>query len=132
MTIELWMLLASALLMLAMPPVYGQGYIRTHGLATMAGNRENVPAAEGWFSRAKRAHGNLGENLIPFAAVVLVADAADIHSIWTRAGAVVFVVARLAHAASYTAGFVPTRAPAYLAGIAGTLMIAGAVLATLG
>ena len=131
MTIELWVLLASAGARLVLPLGYGPGYARAVGAQTFRGNRANMPAVEGWFARAKRAHANLGENLVPFAAVVLVAHEAGVHSGWTRAGAVLFLVARIVHAVSYTAGFVPTRGPAYVAGLVGTLMVAAPVLALL-
>ena len=77
MTTELWMLLASAVLMQAMPFIYGPGFIKALGQAKMIGNRDEMPAVEGWFARAKRGHANMAENLLPFAAVVLVAHAAD-------------------------------------------------------
>ncbi len=131
MTLELWMLLATAMLMLALPLIYSPGYARAVGAQTFGGNRENMPAVEGWFARAKRAHANLGENLTPFAAVVLVAHEAGVHSGWTRAGTVLFLAARVVHAISYTTGFTPTRGPAYVAGIIGTAMVAGPVLALL-
>ena len=128
MTTELWMLLASAVLMLALPVVYGPGFIRVLGPSKMLGNRDNMPAVEGWFARAKRAHSNLGENLVPFAAVVLVAHAAGVHSAWTRGGAILFFVARLGHVASYVRGSGPPRTFAYVSGLIGTLIVAGAVV----
>lgn len=127
MTTELWMLLASAVLMLLLPPVYGRGYIGALGVERMLGNREAMPQVEGWFSRAKRAHANLGENLVPFAAVVLVAHAAGVHSSWTRGAAVVFFVARLAHVAAYSAGVGVPRVLAYLTGLVATLVLAALV-----
>ena len=128
MTTELWMLLASAVLMLAMPMIYGPAFIRALGPAKMVGNRDNMPAIEGWFVRAKRAHANLGENLVPFAAVVLVADAAAVQNWWTATAAVVFFLARLAHFGSYVAGVGLPRTVAYAAGLLATLVIAVAVV----
>ncbi len=128
MTIELWMLLASAVLMQVMPFIYGPAYIKALGQQRMIGNREDMPAVEGWFARAKRGHANIGENLIPFAAVVLVAHAAGVHSQWTATAAVVFFVARLAHFASYIAGVGPPRTTAYALGAFATLVIAVAVM----
>ena len=130
LTIELWMLLASAVLMLAMPPVYGQGYIKQLGVAKMVGNRENMPPVEGWFARGKRAHANLGENLIPFTALVLIAAVAGIHTGVTETGAILFFLARLAHAASYLAGIGPARTLSYVVGLAGCLLIAFAIAFT--
>lgn len=81
--------------------------------------------AGGWIGRCTRAHRNLIENLLPFAAVVLVADAAGVHNGLTVLGAEIFVVARVAHAALYTAGItaLSARTIAHFAGIAGTLLI---------
>ena len=127
MTTELWMLLASAVLMQAMPFVYGPGFIKAVGQEKMIGNRDGMPAVEGWFARAKRGHANMAENLLPFAAVVLVAHEAGVHSGWTRGAAVLFFVARVAHFAAYVAGIGPARTLAYIVGVVGTLVIAGAV-----
>ena len=132
MTTELWVLLASAILMLVMPTIYGPGFIKAVGSDKMLGNRDNMPAIEGWFARGKRAHANLGENLIPFAAVVLVAHAAGVHTGWTRAAAIVFLLARLAHGASYFGGIGRPRAVAYVAGLVATLVLAVAVVVNAG
>ena len=128
MTTELWMLLASAVLMQAMPFIYGPAYIKALGKEKMVGNRDDMPAVEGWFARAKRGHGNIGENLLPFAAVVLVAHAASVHNGWTATAAVVFFLARLGHFASYVAGIGTPRTIAYAVGAIATLVIAVAVL----
>ena len=121
------MLLASAVLMQVMPFIYAPGFIKAVGQDKMIGNRDNMPAPEGWFARAKRGHANMAENLIPFAAVVLVAHLAGVHSGWTRGGAILFFVARVAHFACYIAGIGPPRSAAYAAGAVGTLIIAAAV-----
>ena len=121
------MLLASAVLMQIMPFIYGPAFIKALGPDKMVGNRDNMPPVEGWFARAKRGHANIAENLLPFAAVVLVAHLAGVHSGWTRGAAVLFFVARLAHFAAYVAGVGPPRTLAYVAGVVGTLIIAAAV-----
>ena len=121
------MLLASAVLMLALPMIYGPGFIKALGAEKMVGNRENMPSVEGWFARAKRAHANLGENLLPFAVIVLIAHAAGAHNGWTQGGAVLFFVARITHVAAYIAGVGMPRTLAYVASIVGTLVIAATV-----
>jgi uncharacterized MAPEG superfamily protein len=45
-------------------------------LVTLAGNREGMPPLTGWALRAYRAHLNMLESLVLFAALVLVAVAA--------------------------------------------------------
>lgn len=128
MTAELWCLVAAAGLLLVLPIVYGAGMIRQVGRDAMLGNRDNFPPVTGWPARGKRAHQNLIENLLPFAIVVLVAHAAGVHSGWTVAGAVLFLAARLAHAAAYLAGVGPPRAMAFYAGTLGTLMVGSALI----
>lgn len=127
MTAELLMLLLSTLLMVCFPFVYGPGHIHALGIERMAGNRDNMPVIEGWFTRCKRAHANMAENLLPFAIVVLMAHQLGVHSWLTRAGAEIFLAARIVHAVSYTAGIVATRAPAYILGVAGIIMIGLAI-----
>ena len=121
------MLVASAMLMQAMPLIYGPAFIKALGPKTMLSNRDNMPAVEGWFTRAKRAHANLLENLVPFAAVVLVADAADVHTGLTQACAVAFFLARVCHFISYIAGVGVPRTLSYVAGMAATVLIVVAI-----
>jgi len=127
-TAELWLLVAAAALLLVLPIVYGVGMIRQVGRDAMLGNREDFPTVTGWPARGQRAHRNLIENLLPFAIVVLAADAAAVHSAWTVAGCAVFLAARLAHAAAYLAGNGPVRAMAFYAGTLGTLTVAAALI----
>ncbi len=55
-------------------------------------------------SRANRAHQNAVENFAPFAAVVLIAQAAGISTSVTVACAAVYFYARLAHAVVHISG----------------------------
>ena len=123
MTVELWMLLASAAMMLVLPLVYGPGFIAALGAPVMIGNRDNFPPVDGWFARAKRAHANLQENLLPFAIAVLTAYATGLHDRWTQGAAILFFAARIVHVVSYTAGFTPARAPAYGIGVVAIAII---------
>jgi uncharacterized MAPEG superfamily protein len=54
------------------------------GLLPLVGNRENLPAFEGWAGRAQRAQRNMLENLIIFAALVLMAQFAGKTNVATR------------------------------------------------
>lgn len=128
MRLELWMLLGAALLLLALPLIYGAGLVRRVGAATMLGNRDDFPTVTGWPARGRRAHRNLIENLLPFAIVVLTAGQLGISNGVTQAGAVLFLAARLAHAASYLAGVGAPRALAFYAGTLGTLLVASQLL----
>jgi uncharacterized MAPEG superfamily protein len=123
MTPELWILVATALLCLALPLVYVPLYARQAGPGAIAGNREDAPPATGAAGRGTRAHRNLLENLLPFAIAVLVARAIGVSDNWTLAGAWLFLGARAVHAVAYIAGIVGLRTLAYVAGLVGTLMI---------
>ena len=74
------------------------------GLSPLVGNRENLPAFEGWAGRAQRAHRNMLESLIIFAALVLVAQFAGKTNVATALGAQLFFWGRLAYAPVYVIG----------------------------
>src|SRR5712691_4809485 len=74
------------------------------GLPMLAGNRENMPALAGWAARAQRAHHNMLESLVLFAALVLIAVAAGKTNSMTLLGAQLFFWARLAYTFVYLAG----------------------------
>lgn len=123
MTTELMTLLAAAVLCLALPMIYGPLYSRQVSLMALAGNREGLPPASGAAGRGQRAHANLIENLVPYAAVVLTAHVLGVHGTITAAAAVVFLAARVAHAVCYVLGIVGLRTLAYYVGLAATLTI---------
>ncbi|MEQ1807119.1 MAG: MAPEG family protein [Burkholderiaceae bacterium] len=58
-----------------------------------------------WVNRANRAHLNAVENLAPFAAVVLIAQALGVSSSVTVNCAAIYFYARLAHAVIHLSGF---------------------------
>ncbi len=69
-------------------------------------DNEPVPA---WAERAKKAHYNAVENLVLFAALVLVAHLTNATNDATAAAAITYFWARLAHYILYTAGIPFTR-----------------------
>src|SRR3546814_11592093 len=75
MSVDLQMLIASATLCVLLALPYTMGFIFTRGLFTVVGNREDFPASHGWMGRSHRAHLNMVENLVPFAALILAAQA---------------------------------------------------------
>jgi uncharacterized MAPEG superfamily protein len=58
-----------------------------------------------WVNRANRAHLNAVENIAPFAAVVLVAQASGISTATTVTCAAIYFWARLVHAIVHISGF---------------------------
>lgn len=94
------------------------------GLMTLAGNREAVPEFTGIAGRARRAHLNMLENLVLFAALVLIAAVAGKANATTALGAAIFFWARLAYAAIYLAGLPWLRTVAWGVSVVGMIMIA--------
>ena len=73
MSPDLKYLLLSTILCFVQMLVAATGANQAVGLPTLAGNREGLPEITGWAGRAKRAHLNMIENLVLFAALVLIA-----------------------------------------------------------
>ena len=81
-----------------------------------------------WAERLKKAHYNAIENLVVFAALVLVANAMDISNNATSSAAMAYFWARIVHAAAYTAGIPWLRTLAFAVAWGGILCIAWQVL----
>jgi uncharacterized MAPEG superfamily protein len=124
MTTDLWMLVWTTLLCLVMPMLYVFGELRAPGGVEWGlGNRETPFELPAWAARAKRAHLNLLENLLPFAALVLVANVSGKANAMTALGATIFFWSRLAYAIVYTAGIKVVRTIIFFIGSAGLLLI---------
>ncbi len=104
MTLELKLLVWSTALALIQMLVAVLAAIAQVGVLPLVGNRENLPAFEGWAGRAQRAHRNMLESLTIFAALVLVAQFAAKSNAVTALGAQLFFWGRLAYAPVYVVG----------------------------
>ena len=126
MTIDLWLLVATAILLptLTIPVTFGRSRTKA-GLQWGLGNRDTPYDVEPWVARANRAHLNLLENLPTFAALILVAHAAGKAGAFTVLGAEIFFAARVAHAAVYLAGWTVIRTAVFILSLAGELLILG-------
>ncbi|WP_374368763.1 MAPEG family protein [Dongia sp.] len=93
------------------------------GLPTLAGNRDNMPAAAGLAGRALRAHYNMLENLGLFAALILVAHVSGRANEMTALGAQLFFWARLAYALVYLIGIPWVRTGTWVVSMAGIVLI---------
>jgi uncharacterized MAPEG superfamily protein len=93
------------------------------GLPALAGNREGLPAFTGWAGRANRAHHNMLESLVLFAALVLIAVESGKTNSTTLLGAQLFVWARLAYAVVYVAGIPWLRTLVWLVSVVGMILI---------
>lgn len=124
MTTDLWMLVYTTLLCLLMPLVYVVGEMQVPGgMEWGLGNRDKPFELPPWAARAKRAHANLVENLLPFAALVLVAHVAGKANATTALGATLFFWSRLAYAVIYTAGITTVRTLVFFVAQAGLVLI---------
>jgi uncharacterized MAPEG superfamily protein len=94
------------------------------GLPTLAGNREGLSDLPGIGGRAKRAHLNMLENIVLFAALVLIAAAGGKANATTAMGAMIFFWGRLAYAIIYVAGIPWLRTVAWTVSVVGMIMIA--------
>jgi uncharacterized MAPEG superfamily protein len=120
---ELMLLVWATLLTVVQAVVAVQGAMMQVGLPMLAGNREGMPEIKGWGGRAARAHRNMIENLVLFAALVLVAVAAGKTNDMTLLGAQIFFWARLAYALVYIAGVPWLRTGVWAVSVVGLAMI---------
>ena len=120
---ELMLLVWAVLLAFVQMLVAVGGATLQVGLPALAGNREGLAPCTGWAGRAARAHHNMLENLVLFAALVLVAVAAGKTNSTTLLGAQLFVWARLAYAVIYVAGIPWLRTAVWLVSVIGLALI---------
>jgi uncharacterized MAPEG superfamily protein len=120
---ELILLVWAVVLTFAQMLIAVTGAFLQVGLPTLVGNREGLPEMKGWAGRACRAHLNMLENLILFAALVLIAVFANKTNSTTLLGAQIFFWARLAYAAIYLAGIPWLRTGAWAVSVIGLIMI---------
>lgn len=125
MTVELWAMAWTAILLLVLAIVSATGGTAVMGPEWAFGNRDAPPTTVGWVARSARAHRNLIENLPPFTAIVVAAHLAGVHTEYTVLGAEIFLAARVAHAIFYSTGvtFLALRTLVHFASIGGTITI---------
>jgi len=124
MSPDLKYLLFSVILTFGQMLVAAAGANRAVGLPTLAGNREGLPEIKGWAGRAKRAHLNMVENMVLFAALVLIAAVAGKANAMTAMGAAIFFWGRVAYAIIYVAGIAWLRTMAWFVSVIGMVLIA--------
>ena len=123
MTVELKLLVWSAALALVQMLIALVSATAQVGLLRLVGNRENLPSLEGWAGRAQRAHRNMLESLIIFAALVLAAQLAGKTNAVTALGAQLFFWGRLAYAPVYVIGIPRLRTALWGVSFVGLLQI---------
>jgi uncharacterized MAPEG superfamily protein len=120
---ELSLLVWSVLLAFVQVLVAVQGAMAQVGLMPLFGNREGLPEITGWGGRAVRAHRNMLENLVLFAALVLAAVVAGRTNSMTLLGAQLFFWGRVAYALLYVAGIPYLRTAAWTVSVVGLALI---------
>ena len=120
---ELMWLLWAVALTFAQVLVAVTGATLQVGLPTLAGNREGLAPFTGWVGRAYRAHHNMLESLVLFAALVLIAVATNKTNATTLLGAQLFFWGRLAYAAVYLAGIPWLRTGVWFVSVVGLILI---------
>ena len=128
MSTDLVMLAWSAALCVVLFLPYVLSRSMVWGLADTVGYPKHPPALPDWAERARRAHMNMVENLAPFTALVLVAQASGHANATTALGATLFFWARLVHAVVFIAGIPWLRTLAFLVGVIGMAMIFFAII----
>jgi len=123
MTQDLTLLVWSVALTLVQSVIAVLGAMQEVGLPAVAGNRENLPPIAGWADRAARAHRNMLESLVLFAALVLVAQVAGRANAMTARGAEIFFWARVIYVPVYLIGIPWVRTGVWGVSIVGLAMI---------
>ena len=118
----MWLVWAVALTVVQMLVAVTGAFLQV-GLPMLVGNRDNMPALAGWAGRADRAHHNMIENLVLFAALILTASVAGKANDLVVLGAQIFFWARLVYAGVYLIGIPWLRTGVWLVSMIGLVLI---------
>jgi uncharacterized MAPEG superfamily protein len=128
MTLELhYLVLVTALTAVLWVP-YILNRIAVRGLTEAVGYPENPKPAAPWAKRMQAAHANAVENLVVFAALVLVAHLAGVSNEGTLFACQMYFWARLVHVIAYSLAWPWVRTLAFIAGFAGQATLATQLL----
>ena len=128
MTRELFWLTLTVIMtgLMWLPYILNRCQVRGLG-GTMANpSRTDKPQSE-WANRLMFAHDNAVENLVIFAPLVLILNAADYSSKWTVMACAVYFWARLAHLLVYTFGIPVLRTLTFAVGFLAQAVLALAI-----
>jgi uncharacterized MAPEG superfamily protein len=118
----MWLLWAVALTVVQML-ISVSGATLQVGLPMLVSNRDGMPPLTGWPRRAERAHHNMLESLVLFAALVLIAVVTNKTNSATLLGAQLFFWARLAYALVFIAGIPWLRTLVWFASMIGLVIV---------
>lgn len=129
MTVELkYLTLVAAFTALMWIP-YILNMIMVRGLLDAVGYPENPKPMAPWATRMKAAHYNAIENLVVFAALVLIAHLAGVKTEATALACIIYFWARLVHFVAYTFRVPWVRTLAFAVGFACQIVLAWQILA---
>jgi len=135
MTTELhWLTLSILLTALLWAPYILNRIMKGGFVETVLRDPEGHTATQvGWARRLMAAHGNAVENLVVFAALVLVAQAAGISTAQTQLAASLYFFSRLAHVVAFTLGMPAiVRILAFFGGFIAQMIMVFSLLGWLG
>lgn len=113
-----WVTLLTALLWVP----YILDRFATWGIMDTVGYPEKPKAQSRWATRLKAAHANAVENLVVFAALVLVAKAVGVSNSATVFAAGLYFWGRVVHVIAYTFGIPWVRTVGFIAGFAAQII----------
>jgi len=128
MSMDLKYLTWTALFTALMWIPYILNLIMVRGLVDAVGYPENPKPMAAWAQRMKCAHYNAVENLVVFAALVLIADAVGVRNGATVAACATYFWARVVHYLVYTFGIPWLRTLSFAVGFACQLVLAWQLL----
>lgn len=103
--------------------------IAVRGLLDAVGYPQNPKPQSAWAQRLMKAHANAVENLVVFAALVLVAELTRAGDATVATACIVYFWARIAHALAFTFGVPWVRTLAFVAGFFAQAAVAWQLLA---
>lgn len=124
MTSELMSLTLVTTLTAVMWMPYILNMIAVRGLIDAVGYPDDPKPLSPWAAKMKAAHANAVENLVVFAALVLIANAAGVSNSTTVLACELYFWARLVHLLAYTFAIPWVRTIAFVAGFACQIAIA--------
>ena len=129
MTVELKYLTWVAVLTAFMWIPYILNMIIVRGLIDAVGYPESPKPLASWANRMKGAHSNAVENLVVFAALVLVAHVAGVNNETTALACAIYFWARVVHFAVYAFRIPWIRTLAFVVGFGCQIALAWQILA---
>jgi uncharacterized MAPEG superfamily protein len=128
MTTELWMLAGTTILFILLLAMQSSISLFTGvSITTLAGDRSDLPAAEGLRGRAARTVNNSVEGMVVFVPLVVIAHLAGISNDLTVMGATIYFWSRVVYVPCYMFGIPWIRTLVFGAGLAGLIMIIAAL-----